>query len=112
MNQNTERRVNTDLAHTIETIRANLRRRSGKPWSVRRGSGTAYGWITITAPPARCVGGIMTPEDCKELGELLGREVPVSRQGVLVAAASDYRQEYIERSEGKKPSIIGQPYWD
>lgn len=37
----------------ISTIRAALRRRSGKAWSVTGGRGTAWGWITIEAPPAR-----------------------------------------------------------
>lgn len=56
----------TDRDHTITTIRRTLRSRSGKSWSVTGGRGTAYGWITITAPPARRVNSYyMTPEDCK-----------------------------------------------
>ena len=37
----------------IAAIRAGLKRRSGKQWSVTGGRGTAWGWITIDAPPAR-----------------------------------------------------------
>jgi len=37
----------------IERIRAALKRRSGKLWSVKGGRGTGWGWITIDAPPAR-----------------------------------------------------------
>lgn len=38
---------------TITAIRTALKRRSGKQWTVRGGRGTAYGWITISSPPAR-----------------------------------------------------------
>lgn len=34
-------------------IKAALVKRSGKQWSVTGGRGTAYGWITISAPKAR-----------------------------------------------------------
>ena len=37
----------------ISRIKAGLQRRSGKVWSVAGGRGTAWGWITIDAPPAR-----------------------------------------------------------
>ena len=42
-----------DRAEVIKTIRAALRRRSGKNWSVRGDTGTAWGWIDISSPPAR-----------------------------------------------------------
>lgn len=37
----------------IEAIKNGLKARSGKPWSVKGGRGTAYGWITVSAPPKR-----------------------------------------------------------
>jgi len=37
----------------IKRIREALRRRSGKVWSVKAGRGTAWGWLTVDAPPAR-----------------------------------------------------------
>lgn len=43
----------TDRDTAIKAIRTALRRRSGKTWSVKGGRGTAYGWITISAPPKR-----------------------------------------------------------
>src|SRR5919106_1076456 len=43
----------TDRDEAIRQIRAALRRRSGRAWSVTGGRGTAWGWITITAPRAR-----------------------------------------------------------
>lgn len=42
---------------TIKEIKSALKQRSGKAWSVTGGRGTAWGWITITAPPARCTWG-------------------------------------------------------
>jgi len=38
-----------DRNETIKTIRAALRRRSGKLWSVTGGRGTAWGWLSIDA---------------------------------------------------------------
>ncbi|MGV9797328.1 hypothetical protein ACWDTP_04615 [Mycobacterium sp. NPDC003449] len=97
----------------ITAIRAALKQRSDKRWSVRGGRGTSWGWITIIAPPARrgeC--GEMTNEDCKELGELFGLDHPAHFQGITVPAGSDYRQEYVARAEGRKPETLGKPYWD
>lgn len=42
-----------DRDTAIAEIRAALKRRSGKAWSVKGGRGTAYGWIEIDAPPRR-----------------------------------------------------------
>jgi len=42
-----------DRATAIKKIKAALERRSGKTWSVTGGRGTAYGWLSINAPPAR-----------------------------------------------------------
>ncbi len=123
---------------TIKRIRTALRRRSGKPWSVTGGKGTAWGWLKIDAPPARRTwkirlkadaspaqlpedyeeydsqqpGGHLSPAERDELGKLLGFDKPVHCQGVDIAASSDYWQEYIDRAEGRPPSKIAQPYWD
>src|SRR5690348_3399841 len=102
----------TDRDEAIKTIRAALKRRSGKTWSVRGGTGTAYGWITISAPPARCDDGYMSEADAAELADLLGFDCPVSQQGVEVPASTNHRQEYIDRAEGHAPSVYGVSYWD
>lgn len=105
--------MNYDRAETIAAIRAALKARSGKTWSVTGGLGTAYGWITIKAPPKRCDRwGNMTDADRAELGELLGFGRPVDRHGESVAASTDHRREYVDRAEGRKPSVVGTPYWD
>jgi hypothetical protein len=31
---------------------------------------------------------------------------------VSIAASSDYYREYMDRANGKQPSVIAQPYWD
>lgn len=103
----------TDRNTAIVHIRAALRARSGKAWSVTGGRGTAWGWITIMSPPKRCGGyGYMTDEDCAELGELLGLANPVHCQGESVPAGGDYRREYVARAQGVEPPVYGAPYWD
>lgn len=102
-----------DRDETITGIRAALKRRSSKRWSVRGGRGTTWGWITIIAPPARRgVYNEMSDEDCKELGELFGLERPAHCQGLTVPASTQYRQEYLARAEGRQPDVIAEPYWD
>lgn len=122
---------------TIKIIRAALKRRSGRSWSVTGGRGAAYGWINIDAPPARqtwrwdnprsgtnpedytveindrepdC--GHTGPADREELAALLGLEHRAYFQGVSIPAASDYYQEYIDRAEGRTPARHGERYWD
>ena len=96
----------------IAAIRKSLRERSGKAWSVTGGRGTAWGWIRISAPPARLVEGWrMSDADMAELAKLLGKD-SVSSQGESIPAAHDYRQEYLDRAAGRVPSAKGAPYWD
>src|SRR4030065_1969408 len=47
--------VDEDLspAAVIARIKRALESRSGKRWSVTGGTGTAYGWLHIDAPPSR-----------------------------------------------------------
>jgi hypothetical protein len=103
--------TSVDRDTAIKAIRSALRRRSGKAWSVRGGRGTSWGWITISAAPARLGRfGELSDEDRAELERLLG--VTVHSQGVTVAASNDYRREFIARAEGREPEAHGQPYWD
>lgn len=102
-----------DRAETIKAIRTALKGRSGKAWSVTGGRGTAYGWLTIKAPPARCGAyGYMTEADCAELGELLGLGEPVHQQGQSVPASGAHYREYIARAAGLTPAVCGVQYWD
>lgn len=102
----------TDRDVAIAEIRAALRRRSGKAWSVTGGRGTAWGWITITVPPAqreRC--GVMPVAAQAELAALMGVD-HVHCQGLQVAASSAHRREFVARARGEEPPAIAQPYWD
>jgi hypothetical protein len=101
-----------DLDEAIQRIRKALKERSGKAWSVKRDRGTSYGWITIESPPSRCdEHGYMPESDRTELAKLLGLEV-VHHQGESIPSGGDYRQEYVDRAEGRPPAKIGKQYWD
>ena len=102
-----------DRNETIKSIRTALKNRSGKMWSVTGGRGTAWGWIRISAPPARLNEfGSMTDDDRAELGRLLGLDGPAHHQGESVAASSAYYREYVQRANGEQPTEIAKPYWD
>lgn len=118
-----------DREEAIQRIKAGLRRRSGKQWSVTGGRGTAWGWLRIDAPPTRrrfdwegqpveegvqpVEGrGYMSLEDRRELAALLGLTDPIHPKGESVPASHDHRQEYVDRAEGRTPSRVGVPYWD
>lgn len=117
-----------DRDEAIAAIRQALQKRSGKSWSVKGGRGTAWGWIRIQTPPRRTVcwacaderaaectcaryRGAMPKAERVELAQLLGMEY-VHQQGVSIAASGDHRREYVDRAEGRTPSVIGTPYWD
>jgi len=121
----------------MKRIKAALKRRSGKEWSVRGGKGTAYGWLTIDVLPKRRTWqwveaseqdefgsptyievddpsrefGHMGPADRQELGELLGLDC-CHFQGQMVPAGSASYAEFIDRAEGREPSVYGQRNWD
>ena len=100
-----------DRNEAISRIKAALKARSEKRWSVKGGRGTSWGWITIDAPPSRigCFSEL-TPADQQELSELFG--VKVHQQGISIPAGSDYYAEYVDRAEGRTPAICGEQYWD
>jgi len=97
----------------ITALRVALRRRSGRSWSVTGGTGTAWGWIRLSAPPSRCDEiGHMSKRDRIELAQLLGRDTPIGRQGYSIPASDDHWREYIARANGLKPDKIAEDYWD
>ena len=55
-------------------LRKMLKRRTGRTWSVKVGSGTGYCWLTINAPPARIVDWKMSPDDESLLASVLGED--------------------------------------
>lgn len=120
----------TDRDETIKAIRAALKTRSRRSWSVKGGRGTAWGWIRINTMPSRgvchaCSEGPRSAEcSCSvarpymdyssrtQLAALLGLDRPVHCQGESIPAGSDYYREYIDRAHGRTPSVTGTPYWD
>ena len=97
----------------IATIKTALESRSGKRWSVTGGKGTAYGWITISSPPARRERyDYMSDADRAELAALLGFDKPVHMQGEDIPSSSRHYAEYIDRAEGREPQVLGEQYWD
>lgn len=106
-------RPTMDRDEAIARMRAALRRRSGKAWSVTGGRGTGWGWITVTAPPARRVDGYyLSLDDAAELGELLGLDRPAHHQGESIPASSAYRRAYVDRAETGSTTESPEPYWD
>jgi hypothetical protein len=123
--QNGTAGTGSDRDATIARIRKALKERTGRTWSVKGGRGTAWGWIRISAPPARLVCGdgcgvgcthgryYMSDDDMALLALALGKaERGVHFQGESIPASSDYRREYIDRAEGRTPETTGTPYWD
>lgn len=104
-----------DLETAITEIKAALKRRSAKSWSVtaeRRG--TAYGTIRITSPPKRWNKyRNITEEDNKELHELFGLSDHISLSGILIMGRRNEYEEYIDRANGRTPSVYADPPdWD
>jgi len=129
-------REGTSRDFAAATIRSSLKKRSGKPWSVTVGRGTAWGWLHVDSPNARRTwrwrlppgardipesyqeydsgqpGGHASPAERAELAQLLGLKRLDSYQGVSIPGAHDYYEEYMDRAQGKPPSVTGKPYWD
>lgn len=100
------------LNEVINVIRKALRERSGKNWSVTRGSGTSYSWLTINCPPARRVDGWVPNEERSELAALLGFE-RLGTDGASIAPQTDCRREYIARALfGETLGFTWTPAWD
>lgn len=107
---------------TIQAIRAALKRRSGKDWSVKGGRGSDWGWLRITAPLRRRVRihgdpfpeetAQVTLEDRTELAELLGFPGETDSPYRRVPDTPDYYREFIDRAEGRVPSVCGVWIWD
>ena len=76
-----------DRNEANKRIRAALKRKTGKTWSVSGSRGTAWGWIDISSPPRRRNAmGYMSDADRKELAELLGLDEPEDLEVALDVA--------------------------
>lgn len=93
----------------IERIRAALKRRAGRSWSVRGGRGTAWSWIEVSAPPARRneFGGI-SAEDANELSRIFG----IGRHhftGGCWSISREERERMVARAEGPNLEDLARP---
>ena len=106
--------IGTDRAATIAAIRAALKRRTGHVWSVKGSTGTAWGWITVTTPPAHQKQHgrhQMSDGECIALAKVLGLH-SVSRSGWSIPASSAYYRDAVLRAETGASDVNPQPYWD
>lgn len=103
----------------IKRIREGLKRRSGHPWSVTGGRGTAWGWIRVTTPPAhdkKHGRWQMSPGEVIALSRLLGYDDrnrgTVGRGGWSIPASNEYYRDAIKRAETGTSDEDPKPYWD
>ncbi|MBA3364697.1 MAG: hypothetical protein H0U03_02770 [Actinobacteria bacterium] len=82
-------------AEAVKIIRTELRRRSGKAWSVTQSRRSSY--IQVTSPPRRRVLKALSEADRVELASLLGLD-RVATFGVFIDHCE--RAEYVERARG------------
>lgn len=97
-----------DRTAAIAAIRLELRNATGRRWSVRGGTGTSWGWITVTAPPSRMVAGRMSEQDAAELTELFGE--PAGGAISIPASPAHYAQA-VNRLRGLDTPAPA-AYWD
>jgi hypothetical protein len=104
--------VQRDVA--IARIKAALKRRSGRSWSVTGGTGTAWGWIRIKSMPKACGRfGEMSAADITELATLLGVSENLVNGGFSVPASSDHRKQAIAlATTGTTLGLKAEQYWD
>lgn len=99
-------------------LRDALKRRTGLAWSVTHGRGTAYGWVTVDAPPRRRTfgsdgtgpGDYTGAEDRAILAAALQKD-HVHCQGVSIPSSTAHRREYLDRACGL-PFEVAEQYWD
>jgi hypothetical protein len=103
--------VSIDRNEAIAQIKAAFKAR-GLRYSVTGGRGTAWGWITIDLLPSvyKMLDEAGRKAAYVKLGADLGKEKGYTSESI--PASSDYYREYVDRANGRTPSVIGVPYWD
>jgi hypothetical protein len=93
----------------IARIRAALKRRTGRPWSVRGGRGTAWSWIEVSAPPARSDEfGRISIEDANTLARIFG--LPANHfLGGCWSISREEREHMVARAEGLGVEDLDRP---
>jgi hypothetical protein len=99
-----------DRNEAISRIKAALRSKTGKSWSVRGDRGTAWGWIEVLPlPKEQPEKGQMSPEQSRLLATAFGLDAPVHYQGLSISP--EERAAYVARAEKPLPShLLSQVY--
>lgn len=92
----------------IARIRAALKAKTGKAWSVRGQAGTAWGWIDVLPMPKdQPFRWCMSKTQQRELAAAFGLAEPVHYQGLSIPP--DERAEYVVRAERDMPAQVYAP---
>ena len=92
----------------IARIKTALRAKTGKAWSVRGNTGTAWGWIDVLPlPKEQPEKGQMSPEQARLLADAFGLDAPVHYQGLSISP--DERSVYVTRAERNVPRAVYAP---
>ena len=107
-----EEPAGNDRDETVAELKAALKARSDRRWSVTPGRGSSWGWITVTAPPARRTDfGSMTGDDAAELARLFGVDY-IHHQGLLIPARAASRRAYVAMAQGARRVQVLDPGYD
>lgn len=99
-----------NIDDTVKFIRTALKIRTGRSWSVTRGTGTGYGWIKIAPPAKRCDGFNVNEEDRATLEAILGH---AARGGkYTVPDDNKYYLATVQQICNVEVTVDPQPYWD
>lgn len=96
-----------DLA--IAQIRATLKRRTGRLWSVRGGRGTSWGWIRVSAPSDRIIDGRHSDEDVSALAEIFEEPATNFRNANGFAISPPERRAVVLRISFDRIKLIADP---
>lgn len=107
-----EKAVNGNCKDVAALIKASLKARTGRSWSVKIDSGSAYGWLTIASMPKDFNEWSMKDEDRKELATALGLDY-VHNQGEKVPPQRDFYRVALARAmTGTDLGYTATPNWN
>lgn len=107
-----EEAVRGNCKDVAALIKANLKARTGRSWSVKIEKGSAYGWMTISSMPKDFNDWAMKDEDRAQLAAVLGLDY-VHNQGEKVPPQSDFYRLYLARAmTGTDLGYTASPNWN
>lgn len=98
--------VQAEMRRALRARSASEKVPGGKHWSVRKTKTGAL--LVTTAVQRQGRGGAMSPPERRELARLLGMPVQrVSPRGAFVPADEGWRSEFLDRTSGRAPQVMG-----